>query len=232
MVSLEKMNQEAPDLVKRYQTAKAQMEKQGITKAAVYLVVDVSGSMDDMFRRKGVQDLAERVLALSAAIDDDGIVPVIFFNHGVRDLRHITIGQHKGFMHNVRVEGGTRFLPAIDAVVSYHTDNEINAPGLVIFQTDGEEHWSDTEETRKRLMELSTMPIYWQFLGMGFEGGDSSYFNVLSEHAKACSNVGSIVDMTRVSRNLLGRERCVSSLSDDRLYQVISSNFAAWQATI
>lgn len=77
-ISLEKVSGRAPGLVSLYKTAAVSLAKHqvGGRRAAVYLVLDRSGSMRPYYRDGSVQHLAEQVLALAANLDDDGVVPV------------------------------------------------------------------------------------------------------------------------------------------------------------
>ena len=65
-------------------------------RAAVYLVVDYSGSMKPYYRDGSVQALADRVLGLSAHLDDDGTVPVVFFSTDVDAVTDIVLADHQG----------------------------------------------------------------------------------------------------------------------------------------
>jgi len=69
MISLQKLSATAPELVSRYNTVKQDFS--GLGKAAVYLAIDTSGSMRRIIKDGVVQDLAERMLSLSAVLDDD-----------------------------------------------------------------------------------------------------------------------------------------------------------------
>jgi hypothetical protein len=227
MISLEKLTTQAPDLISRYNMAKRQFVDLG--KAAVYLVVDTSGSMRQLIRDGAVQDLGERMLGLSAAVDDDGIVPTVLFNTGVRELRHLVIGQHQGFARNIKASGGTRFAPAMRAVIDYHQSNEIKAPALVLFQTDGDQE--DEEATSKLLVESSDLAIFWQFFGMG-----KTMFPRLSRfdtliglsrsdilRGRTVNNTDLIIDPCRTHNGKL-----ISILTDEQLYSQLSTNYARW----
>lgn len=219
MISFEKLSAQAPNLVKRYSVAKHQFE--GLGQAAVYLAVDVSGSMQQLFKDGVVQDLAERALSLSAVLDDDGIVPTIFFNSRVRETHNITIGQHQGFMNNIAMPGGgTRFAPAMRAIIDHHQNNGIDSPALVLFQTDGEQE--DSTDAEKALLSSRDLPIFWQYIGMG-----KTTFPCLERLAwkpgGTVNNAGMIIDPCRTQD-----DRLVSVLSDNQLYGQISNNYARW----
>lgn len=217
MISFEKLSAQAPDLVKRYSVAKHQFE--GLGQAAVYLAVDVSGSMHRLFKDGVVQDLAERVLGLSAVLDDDGIVPTVFFNSRVRETHNITIGQHHGFMsHIAPPNGGTCFAPAMRSIIQHYQWSETKLPALVLFQTDGDQE--DEEATSKLLADFCGIPIFWQFFGMG-----KTWFPRLSclDTAGRIANANLIVDPCRTQDGKL-----VSILDYNQLYGQISINYERW----
>lgn len=71
----------AAGLINLTKKAAVSLQKAGLTgqRAAVYLVLDHSGSMTGFYRGGDVQRLAEQALGLSANLDDDGSVPVVYF---------------------------------------------------------------------------------------------------------------------------------------------------------
>jgi len=227
MISLEKLTTQAPELISHYNMAKRKFVDLG--KAAVYLAIDTSGSMRRLIGNGTVQNLAERVLSLSAVLDDDGIVPVVTFNNTVRELLHLTLGQHRGFANNMTASGGTRFAPVMRTIINYHQSNEIKAPALVLFQTDGDHE--DVEAVERLLVESSDLAIFWQFFGMG-----KTMFPRLSRfdtliglsrsdilRDRTVNNTDLIIDPCRTQDG-----RLVSVLTDEQLYGQLSTNYARW----
>lgn len=218
MISLEKITTQAPELISHYNMAKRKFVDLG--EAAVYLAIDTSGSMRRLIGHGTVQDLAERVLSLSAVLDDDGIVPVVTFNNTVRELLHLTLGQHRGFANNMAASGGTRFAPVMRTIIKHHQINKIKAPALILFQTDGDHE--DVEEVEKLLVESSGLSIFWQFFGMG-----KTMFPNLSSldqlNGRIVDNADLIIDPCRTQEG-----RLVSVLTDEQLYDQLSINYARW----
>src|ERR1044072_7697783 len=97
-ISLSKVRETAPALVDLYKSAGVSLTKHGLeeTRAAVYLVVDYSGSMKPYYKDGSVQALADRVLGLSAHLDDDDPVPVVFFSTDVDAVTEIALADHRG----------------------------------------------------------------------------------------------------------------------------------------
>jgi len=171
-ISLEKMERTAPDLVNLYKKAAVSLEKHGLTgtKAAVYLVLDHSGSMRELYRNGTVQHFTEQVLGLSAQLDDDGVVPVVFFHDGVYPAYDVTIGQHQGAINALRRDhrlefGMTSYAPAMQTVINHYTKSGATDPALVVFETDGRSN--DMARTHQLLRDAAKLPLFWQFVGFG-----------------------------------------------------------------
>ncbi|SDM93084.1 Stress response protein SCP2 [Actinacidiphila guanduensis] len=169
-ISLEKVQRSAPALVNLYKQAGISLQKQGITgqRAAVYLVMDHSASMRSYYRRGTMQHLAEQVLGLSANLDDDGVVPLVFFSSSVNLVSEISLDNHHGRLDAVHRNlpwGGTAYAPAMQAVIEHYRGCGATDPAFVVFQTDGEPF--DRSETKRLLQQSSKLPIYWQFVGFG-----------------------------------------------------------------
>src|SRR5689334_4619469 len=102
-ISLSKVEQTAPALVSLYKSAGASLARHGLDglRAAVYLVVDYSGSMKPYYSDGSVQALADRVLGLSAHLDDDGRVPVVFFSTDIDAVSDIRLDDHQGRVERI-----------------------------------------------------------------------------------------------------------------------------------
>lgn len=142
-ISLTKVRETAPALVSHYTSAGISLEKHGLGghRAAVYLVLDHSGSMKPYYNDGSVQALADRVLGLSANLDDDGTVPVVFFSTDVDAVTDIALDNHRGRIDEIWAGlghmGKTSYHLAMDAVIDHYLDSGSTAPALVVFQTDG-----------------------------------------------------------------------------------------------
>lgn len=158
-------------LVSLTKTAAVSLQKTGLTgqKAAVYLVLDHSGSMENFYRNGSVQKLAEQALGLSANLDDDGTVPVVFFQSYAYDAMDLRIGQHHGAIDRLRhglMFGSTDYADGMRAVLNHRASNvPHNMPCLVLFQTDGRP--DSTHDVEELLRDASHLPIFWQFIGFG-----------------------------------------------------------------
>ncbi|SPE54005.1 von Willebrand factor type A domain protein [Streptomyces netropsis] len=170
-ISLEKIQQSAPGLVSLYKAASVSLEKQGLTgqRAAVYLVLDRSGSMRNYYKDGTVQHLAEQALGLSANLDDDGTVPVVFFSTDVDGTADLDLGNYAGRVQELHEGlghmGRTNYHWAIEAVVAHYEKSGAKDPAFVIFQTDGAP--TSKAAAERALCAAAKLPIFWQFVGFG-----------------------------------------------------------------
>lgn len=159
-------------IVNLTKTAAISLTKHGLTgqRAAVYLVLDHSGSMQPYYRDGSVQRLAEQALGLSANLDDDGTVPLIYFGSRVDQGDDIRIGSHQGVIDRTHQRirwGSTDYAAAIRHVTSEHLASEAarHYPALVIFQTDGEP--DNRQAAEQALRDASRLPLFFAFVGFG-----------------------------------------------------------------
>ncbi|MFE4794734.1 vWA domain-containing protein [Streptomyces sp. NPDC056708] len=170
-ISLRKIEETAPALVSLYKSASVPLTKHGLggERAAVYLVLDYSGSMKEYYKDGSVQALADRVLGLSAHLDDDGRVPVVFFSTDVDAVTDIALDNHRGRVDAIVAGlghmGKTSYHLAMDAVIDHYIDSGSTAPALVVFQTDGGPISKHAAE--RYLCKAAKLPLFWQFIGFG-----------------------------------------------------------------
>ncbi|MFD7276077.1 vWA domain-containing protein [Streptomyces sp. NPDC059862] len=170
-ISLSKVEETAPALVSLYKSAGVSLARHGLDgqRTAVYLVVDYSGSMKPYYRDGSVQALADRVLGLSAHLDDDGRVPVVFFSTDVDAETDIALADHRGRIERIVAGlghmGKTSYHLAMDAVIDHYLDNGSTDPALVVFQTDGGP--INKLAAERYLCKAARLPLFWQFIGFG-----------------------------------------------------------------
>ncbi|MGW1104749.1 vWA domain-containing protein [Streptomyces sp. NPDC002540] len=170
-ISLRKIEETAPALVDLYKSASVSLTKSGMSgeRAAVYLVLDHSGSMREYYKDGSVQALADRVLGLSAHLDDDGRVPVVFFSTDIDAVTDVALDNHHGRIDAIVAGlghmGKTSYHLAMDAVIDHYLDSGSTAPALVVFQTDGGPVSKHAAE--RYLCKAAKLPLFWQFIGFG-----------------------------------------------------------------
>jgi vWA found in TerF C terminus len=218
-ISLAKVEQAAPDLVSLTKAAAVSLEKRGLTgqRAAVYLVLDHSGSMSSHYAEGSVQRLADQALGLSANLDDDGIVPVVFFGSTASPAMEVRLADHVGVverLHQQQQWGSTNYVAAMDAVAEHHQASGATGPALVIFQTDGA---PDSQPDAERVLrEYSKLPIFWAFVGFG------PRVDFLARLDRLRGRTVDNASFFHASRP--------AAVTDEALYDGITGEYASWLA--
>ncbi|MEU3250469.1 VWA domain-containing protein [Streptomyces sp. NPDC006997] len=227
-ISLSKVAERAPALVDLYKKAGLSLEKHGLggQRAAVYLVVDYSGSMKPYFGDGSVQALADRVLGLAAHLDDDGSVPVMFFSTDIDAVTDITLDGHQGRVERIAAGlghmGRTNYHLAMDAVIDHYLDSGARDPALVVFQTDGGP--SSRLAAERYLCKAAKLPLFWQFIGFG--DPRSKQFDYLRRLDELAVPGKRVVDNAGFFH--AGREP--RKVSDAELYDRLVGEFPQWLA--
>ncbi|KIF67585.1 toxic cation resistance protein [Streptomyces sp. AcH 505] len=156
-------------LVNLTKAAAVSLDKHGLVheRAAVYLVLDHSGSMRRHYNSGAVQHLAEQALGLSANLDDDATVPLIYFGSRVEVAEDVLLSNYAGIVDRTHASvhwGRTDYARAITYAVNEHLESGA-AVGLVIFQTDGDP--DDVLAAEAALRWASQSPVFFAFVGFG-----------------------------------------------------------------
>ncbi|TXS50990.1 vWA domain-containing protein [Streptomyces sp. t39] len=227
-IGLRKVEERAPRIVSLYKSAGVSLRKHGMDgqRAAVYLVVDYSGSMKDYYRDGSVQALADRVLGLSAHLDDDGVVPVVFFSTDVDAVTDIALDDHHGRIDRIVAGlghmGRTSYHLAMDAVIDHYLDSGSTAPALVVFQTDGGPISKHAAE--RYLCKAARLPLFWQFVGFGDKR--SSQFDFLRRLDDLAVPARRPVD----NAGFFHAGEDPRRVPDDELYDRLVAEFPRWLA--
>lgn len=225
-ISLSKVEETAPALVSLYKTAGASLTRHGLDgqRAAVYLVVDYSGSMKPYYADGSVQALADRVLGLSAHFDDDGRVPVVFFSTDVDAVTDIALADHRGRIDRIVAGlghmGKTSYHLAMDAVIDHYLDSGSTAPALVVFQTDGGP--INKLAAERYLCKAARLPLFWQFIGFG--DSNSKQFDFLRKLDELAVPDKRVVD----NAGFFHAGADPRTVSDAELYDRLVEEFPKW----
>ncbi|MBT2492801.1 VWA domain-containing protein [Streptomyces sp. ISL-96] len=229
-ISLSKVLERAPDLVSLYKEAGNSVRRHGLegVRASVYLVLDRSGSMRPYYRNGTMQHLAEQVLSLSAHLDDDGIVPVVFFSTDVDGSTDLTLGRHRGHINklheNLGHMGRTNYHWAMDEVIDHYTGSGSDAPALVIFQTDGGP--TSRLAAERYLCKAARLPLFWQFIGFG--DPDDNEFAFLRKLDTLAVPARRIVD----NAGFFHAGRTPHATNDHQLFDQLLQEFPQWLTTV
>ncbi|RSS37961.1 VWA domain-containing protein [Streptomyces sp. WAC08241] len=227
-LSLRKVEETAPALVSLYKSAGESLRRHGIDgqRVAVYLVVDYSGSMRPYYNSGAVQALADRVLGLSAHLDDDGRVPVFFFSTDVDAETEIRLDDHTGRIGRIVAGlghmGKTSYHLAMDAVIDHYVDSGSTAPALVVFQTDGGP--INKLAAERYVCKAARLPLFWQFIGFGDPG--SRQFDFLRRLDELDVPAKRPVD----NAGFFHAGKDPDRVPDGELYDRLVSEFPAWLA--
>ncbi|NUU25400.1 MAG: hypothetical protein HOV68_28425, partial [Streptomycetaceae bacterium] len=168
-----------PRLLDLTKKAAVSLEKKGLGEhtARVALCLDISASMNNLFRSGKVQALVERVLSLGLRFDDNGEVDVFLFGQQGHEAGTLNLRQYQGWtdqmLQRYPLEGGTDYAAAMRLLrENYfktsgprHTPLADRVPVYVMFITDG--MTSTEQQTREQVTFSSYEPIFWQFMGIG-----------------------------------------------------------------
>lgn len=218
-ISLQKVQQQAPGLVDLAKKAAVSLEKNGLSgqRAAVYLVLDHSGSMQNFYRDGSVQRLAEQALGLSVNLDDDGTVPAIYFGSYAEMAIDVDLRNYAGIVDATHQQvhwGSTDYVSAMRAVVAHYEASGSKDPAFVIFQSDGEP--DNRAAAEACLRDASKLPLFWAFIGFG---GRVSFLEKLDDlRGRKVDNAS----FFHAARPL--------SVSDSALYDGLTAEFPQWLA--
>lgn len=227
-VRLEKeLSRQAPKLVSLAKSAGVALERRGLGehRAKVCLVLDVSGSMNGLYKRGVVQQIADRLLALACWLDDDRSVDVFLFDNRAIDAGPITLenfeGQIAALVTKHKLGGGTAYSPVMNLVrlfYGYGGERQGPAPAAelpvyVMFVTDG--GCTDRPATEPTVRTAAFEPIFWQFVGVG--GGRFEFLEKLDDLK------GRFVDNAD-----FGEIKDPSKLSDEEMYERLMKEYPDW----
>ncbi|MER7338526.1 VWA domain-containing protein [Streptomyces sp. NPDC000075] len=227
-MDLRKVERAAPALVNLYKSAGTSLRAHGLEggRACVYLVLDYSGSMRPYYDDGSVQALADRVLGLSAHLDSDGRVPVVFFSTDVDAVEEISLDGHEGRVTAIAAGlghmGKTAYHLAMDAVIDHYLDSGSTDPALVVFQTDGGP--VNKLAAERYLCKAARLPLFWQFVGFG--NTRSSQFDFLRRLDELPVPQKRVVD----NAGYFHAGADPRAVPDAELYDRLVAEFPAWLA--
>lgn len=241
--SLSKGEEHLPvDMRKRLSLRKEQvavsLRKHGADNAhaRVILVLDASGSMSQLYSRRVVHDVVERMAAVAAALVPDGVMQAWTFASNPARLPDLSLGTLPQWLElHVRVGSlgifkrrkpspngqvdmrkvgfGNEEQKVIAEVRDYVRGTPSAAPTLVLFFSDGGVYRN--AEIERELRGAVEEPLFWQFVGLGQSNyGVLERFDTMT--GRRVDNVGFFaVDD-------------IATLSDAELYDRLLTEFPTW----
>ncbi|MFF2551282.1 VWA domain-containing protein [Nocardia sp. NPDC058058] len=185
-IDLTKVERRAPALLAPAREASRALTDVGLAgrRAAVYLVLDHGVGMREFYESFAVQAFAERVLALSANLDDDGIVPVIFSGEREPFLEELSLENYRGRIGELHTQidwGWGNVAYAMRQAVSHYQESGSREPAFIIAQVHGDPN--DKAEIRALMQNSATLGVFWLFVGFG--PGKLAFYKNLNASASA-----------------------------------------------
>jgi hypothetical protein len=163
-------------------TAGVILEKKQLTNvvARVGLVLDISGSMRTLYKNGTVQKVVERILAVASQFDDDGTLDIWVYDNEFSRLKSVTERDFVNYVEDYILNNdlihkfGRNDEPPVmeDVIKKYTVEQPSTEPAFIVFINDG----GCKRTIKKPVVESSTEPLFWQFVGIG-----DSNFEVLEK---------------------------------------------------
>ncbi|WP_199551700.1 VWA domain-containing protein [Streptomyces sp. N35] len=219
-ISLRKVEQQAPALTGLALQAAQALTASGAAgrRAAVYLVLDHDWIMEEYYENFSVQAFADKVLALSANLDDDGTVPVVFSGDENPFMEEISLSNYRGRIGQLHTQvdwGIGDVAAAMRAVINHYQASGAAGPAYVIVQV-GDEPF-DKANVRTLLQNSESLGLFWQFVGFGNNGDLNFYKNL---------NASSRVTFRNAAFYNAGGTP--SAIPNESFYENLLQGFAAW----
>lgn len=207
------------DLQKK--SVKVVLEKKNLEKvrARVGLVLDITGSMRNLYKDGTVQKVVERILAIASQFDDDGLLDVWVYDNEFTRLKPVSERDFEGYVNRIILEDdlvhkfGRNDEPPVmkDVLRKYLEEEPSKDPAYIVFINDG-----GCKKTIKPIIVNSAKyPLFWQFVGIG--NGNFDFLKRLDMME------GRMVD----NANFLHIE-AIDKISDHELYDSLLNEFPSW----
>ncbi len=187
--------------------------------ARVGLVLDISGSMIQLYRKGTVQQVVERILAVACKFDDNATLDVWVYDSEFSRLPSVTEHDFPGYVNREvldnpaisKFRSNNEPLVMEDVLRKYIDEEPGDTPVFIIFINDG----GVDKRIRKVISNSAVQPVFWQFVGIG-----TSNFKVLKE---LDTMKGRIVDNAGFFQL-----HDIENVSDEQLYDQLLNEFPKW----
>ncbi|MCM3594802.1 VWA domain-containing protein [Metabacillus idriensis] len=197
------------------------LEKKKLTGvvARVGLVLDISGSMRNLYKNGTVQKVVERILAVASQFDDDGMLDVWVYDNEFSRLPSVTERDFANYV-NARIlanetihKFGRNDEPPVmyDVMNKYLKEDPSKDPAFIVFINDG----GCKSTIKKPVVSSSDKPIFWQFVGVG----DSNF--------KVLENLDTMEGRFIDNANFF-HVQDIDAITDEQLYDRLLNEFPDW----
>lgn len=217
--AVEEMVQTPIDLRKKLVQLTLEKKKLTHVVAKVGIVLDITGSMQALYKNGTVQEVVERILAVASKFDDNGTLDVWVYDTHFSRLPSVTERDFGDYVqnkilnnHEIHKFGRNNEPPVMEDVIrKYTVEEDDGIPVFIIFINDG----GVVKPIKKVITAASVQPIFWQFVGIG-----QSDFEVLKQ---LDTMEGRVVD----NANFIHLDD-IAAVSDEQLYDQLLNEFPSW----
>lgn len=212
-----KKHNERINLVKR----EISLQKLDNTKAQIVIALDISFSMQPLFKSGLVQDTFDKVLPLAMQFDDDGEVDVwVFHDKSFNHKNSYNPENRENYINNEILKsydwGSTNYSLVFKGIGQKYSNAGKNQPPVfVLFFTDGDCMYK--KQSEKEIKNVSAKGIFWKFIGLG--GGRNS-FDFLQKLDDLSDRVVDNADFIHVPD--------IKTVKDEDLYKLLLQEFSSW----
>ena len=246
-LDLDKIEREAPELLSLAKTSKLNLDKHELSDhtARVALMLDISGSMEDLYDRNQVNELVKRAMPLALQFDDDGQIDVFCFNHHAHEVGEYGLRNYKNCVGDIKckfgVQGGTSYEAALKLIHKKYKGSDL--PVYVMFVTDGDTQ--DKGAVTQMMKKISSEPYFIQFMGLGAsiepdqnsgQGNKKGFFSRLFGAFGGSSSDGGfdyLMNLDEMEGRLVDNANFFAikhptAVSDERLYELLMNEYPQW----
>ena len=241
VISLQKLEQQAPEMVDLFKKTSICLDKVNLRdhRAQVAIVLDISGSMSGLYQSGKVQELVKKVLALGLQFDMDGSIDVFAFGNYAYEVGTYTLENYKSCSQTVLsrhpLEGGTRYAQALRMIHDKYRGS--TDPVYVAFFTDGET--SEPEQAEREIIAMSNAKCFVQFIAIGQDimpgeasakkkkGFFGSLFSAFETDFKFLAKLDTLPGRTVDNAGFFAVAD-PAAIDDDKLFSLLMSEYPDW----
>lgn len=197
----------APVIVENYSVPKQEHVKKQFQNLKVAIALDISGSMENLYKNGTVQQVVEKLLAVALSISSNDQLYIWTFNNSARRLNSVSKANFQNYVNSngITSSGGTNVSTVLVDIDKKYFQESTSCNVFAIILTDG-----DIGELQTFITNSHIKPVFWQFVGLG---NDFAKLNTLNSANKNVSFF-SLND--------------ISTISDNDLYNKLLAEFPTW----